>query len=153
MHRVCRLFLVCYEAPVDQGRYWQLFLAQGICTGIGNGLLFCPTLTVLSTYFTTKRSLAIGIGASGSATGGLIFPVIVQQLLNEIGFAWTVRVVGFVMLAMQIVAVAFLKQRLPPRKSGPMVEWAAFRELPYTLFATGTSVLHYREPELVIGLR
>ena len=41
------------------------------------------------------------------------------------------------MLVMQAVAVAFLKQRLPPRKSGPMVEWPAFRELPYTLFAIG----------------
>lgn len=41
------------------------------------------------------------------------------------------------MLVMQVVAVALLKQRLPPRKSGPMIEWPAFRELPYTLFATG----------------
>ena len=112
-------------------------MAQGICTGIGNRLLFCPSLTVLSTYFTTKRSLAIGIAAAGSATGGLVFPTIVQQLLEKIGFSWTVRVVGLVMLITQVVAIALVKQRLPPRKSGPMVEWPAFRELPYTLFAIG----------------
>ena len=130
------LYLV-YRIAVDRRRYWQLFLAQGICTGLGNGLLFCPALSVLSTYFSSKRSLAIGLAASGSATGGLIFPAIVQQLLPKIGFPWTVRVVGFVMLATQIVAVSFTKQRLPPRKSGPLVEWAAFKEPPYTLFSIG----------------
>lgn len=117
-------------------KYWQLFLAQGICTGLGNGLIFCPALSLLSTYFTTKRSLAIGIAASGSATGGVVFPVIVQQLLPKIGFAWTVRVVGFVMLAVQITTLTFTKPRLPPRKTGPMVEWGAFKEPSYALFAT-----------------
>ena len=118
-------------------KYWQLFLAQGICTGLGNGLVFCPSLSLLSTYFSKKRSLAIGIGASGSATGGLVFPVIVQQLLPKIGFPWTIRVIGFVMLALQAVTLAFSKPRLPPRKTGAVVEWKAFQELPYTLFSIG----------------
>lgn len=118
-------------------KYWQLFLAQGICTGLGEGLLFCPVLALVSTYFSKKRSLAIGIGASGSATGGLVFPVIVQQLLPKIGFPWTVRVIGFVMLAVQAVALAFTKPRLPPRKTGALVEWSAFKELPYALFSIG----------------
>lgn len=118
-------------------KYWQLFLAQGICTGLGNGLVFCPALSLLSTYFSKKRSLAIAISVSGSATGGLIFPVIVQQLLPKIGFPWTVRVLGFVMLALQAVALAFTKPRLPPRKTGSLVEWHAFKELPYTFFSIG----------------
>ena len=118
-------------------KYWQLFLAQGICTGLGNGLLFCPTVSMVSTYFGRNKSLAISITASGTATGGIVFPSIVQHLLPKIGFGWTVRVVGFVMLAVQVVALTFSKSRLPPRKSGPIVEWSAFRELPYCLFAIG----------------
>ena len=118
-------------------KYWQLFLAQGICTGLGNGLIFCPALSLLSTYFSTKRSLAIGIAAAGSATGGVVFPAIVQQLLPKIGFPWTVRVVGFVMLGVQVVTLTFTKPRLPPRKTGPIAEWGAFKELSYALFAVG----------------
>lgn len=117
--------------------YWQLFLSQGIATGLGNGLLFCPILAVLSTYFSTKRAVAIGIAASGTATGGLVFPSIVQHLMPRIGFAWTVRILGFIMLGLQSIALAFAKSRLPPRKTGSIVEWAAFRELPYTLFSIG----------------
>ena len=118
-------------------RYWQLFLAQGICTGVGNGLIFCPALSLLSTYFSSQRALAIGFAASGAATGGLVFPVIVQQLLPKIGFGWTVRVLGFVMLALQVLIFLFMKPRIPPRKTGPLVELSAFRELPYTLFSIG----------------
>ncbi|KAL8844590.1 MAG: hypothetical protein Q9176_001102 [Flavoplaca citrina] len=118
-------------------KYWQLFLAQGICTGVGNGLIFCPALSLLSTYFSSQRALAIGFAASGAATGGLVFPVIVQQLLPKIGFGWTVRVLGFVMLALQVLIFLFMKPRIPPRKTGPLVELSAFRELPYTLFSIG----------------
>ena len=117
--------------------YWQLFLAQGVCTGIGNGLLFCPCLALLSTYFSTRRAVAIGIAASGTATGGIVFPVIVQQLLPKIGFPWTVRILGFIMLALQATSFTFLRTRLPPRKTGSIVEWAAFTEMPYLLFSIG----------------
>ena len=93
---------------------------------------------MISTYFSKKKVFALGLVASGTATGGLVFPVIVQQLLPKIGYPWTVRVIGFVMLAIMIVTVSFTKPRLPPRKSGPLVEWAAFKELPYVLFSLGT---------------
>ena len=124
-------------------KYWQLFLAQGICTGIGNGLVFCPCLAVVSTYFSKRRSFAIGIGASGTATGGLVYPVIVQQLLPKIGFAWTVRIQAFVMLTVSLITLAFFKTRLPPRKSGPIVEWSAFKELSYDLFTIGMFLIFW----------
>lgn len=122
-------------------KYWQLLLAQGLCGGLGNGLVFCPALAVLSTYFTKKRSFAIAIAASGSSTGGLIYPVIVQQLLPKIGFPWTVRVLGFVMFALQAIYLTLMKTRLPPRKTGPLVEWSAFKEPSYALFSIGGLLL------------
>ncbi|KAF2495234.1 MFS general substrate transporter [Lophium mytilinum] len=118
-------------------KYWQLFLAQGVCTGIGNGLQFCPTMSLLSTYFSKNKSLAIGLAAAGSATGGLIYPAIATQLLDQIGFGWTMRVIGFVTIAQASVACAFLKPRLPPRKAGPLVEWAALKEPTYVLYCVG----------------
>jgi MFS family permease len=118
-------------------QYWQLFVAQGVCLGLGNGCLFCPTISLVSTYFFKKRSLAIGVVACGSATGGLVFPAMVQQLLPKVGFGWTLRALGFVQLACLVICIIFAKQRLPPRRAGPIVEWAAFKELPYTLFTAG----------------
>jgi len=119
-------------------QYWQLFLAQGICTGIGSGLLFCPTLALVATYFSKRRAMAFGIVASGTTTGGVAIPGIVEALLPRIGFGWTVRVLGFLMLAFQLIALAFVRTRLPPRKTGPLIEISAFGEFPYTFFAIGT---------------
>ncbi|KAJ5479867.1 hypothetical protein N7530_005376 [Penicillium desertorum] len=118
--------------------YWQLLLAQGICQGIGDGLLFCPIVALMSTYFTRKRTIAISISACGAATGGLVFPAIAQTLLHRIGFAWTIRVMGFVLLFNAVVVMACVRQRLPPRKLGPLIEFKAFIDLSYTFFAMGT---------------
>ncbi|KAJ6019433.1 Short-chain dehydrogenase/reductase SDR [Penicillium canescens] len=115
-------------------KYWQVFLAQGVCQGLGNGLIFCPTIASVSTYFTTKRTIAISTAASGAATGGIVFPVIAEKLLPRIGFPWTVRVMGFVVLVNAAIVLSTTRTRLPPHKTGRIVELAAFGELPYLLF-------------------
>jgi predicted MFS family arabinose efflux permease len=118
-------------------------LSQGVCCGIGFGLCFPSALTVMSTYFSTRRSLALGIGAAGSSVGGLIFPSVVRQLLPKIGFGWTVRVIGFLVLAMLVVCNLGLRTRLPPRRTGPLVELSAFKEAPYSLFTLGMVFLFF----------
>jgi MFS family permease len=115
--------------------YWQLFLAQGVCVGIADGILVCPCLAVVTTYFSKSRAMAMALVLTGSATGGITFPLVAQALLPRIGFPWTMRVIGFIALTTSAVASSFMKARLPPRKLGPIVDWRAFRELPYTLFS------------------
>jgi len=118
-------------------QYWQLLLAQGLTIGIGCGLLFCAAITTVATYFSTKRSFALSLTASGSVTGGLVYPAMARQLLPSIGFAWTMRAIGFVMLGTLAFVVVFMRSRLPPRRTGSLVEWSAFRELEYTFYAVG----------------
>jgi MFS family permease len=122
-------------------KYWQLFVTQGVLTGIGGGIFFCPSMGLLSTYFSKHRGIAVGISTTGNSTGGIIFPLIVRQLLPKVGFAWTVRVLGFVNLASLVVVVAFMKPRLRPRKAGPIIEWTAIRDVPYVLFVLGVCFL------------
>lgn len=113
--------------------YWQLMLTQGLLTGIGGGIYFTPCMSILATYFSKKRALAMGIASTGNSAGGLVYPVIVRQLLPKIGFAWTTRVLGFVNVAILATVLAFMRPRLPPRKSGAIIDWTAFREPLYTL--------------------
>ncbi|KAI1751070.1 riboflavin transporter MCH5 [Xylaria castorea] len=118
-------------------QYYQLILAQGFTLGIGSGFLFCAAITTVATYFSKKRSFAIGLSASGSVTGGLIYPAMARQLLPSIGFPWTIRAMGFVMVGTMIFVIAFMRSRVPPRRTGSLVDLSAFRELEYTFYAVG----------------
>jgi MFS family permease len=53
--------------------YWQIMLAQGFCIGIGAGFVFVPGVSILPTYFSTKKALATGIATSGSSLGKFSF--------------------------------------------------------------------------------
>lgn len=117
--------------------YWQIFLSNGLCCGLGGGLTFCPALSVCGTYFKKKQSLVLGICACASSLGGLVFGSILQQLLPKIGFAWSMRVVGFVMMAIMVPANIFLEPRKLVKNLGPMVDPAAFREPAYLFFIIG----------------
>ncbi|KAK3216304.1 hypothetical protein GRF29_8g2892651 [Pseudopithomyces chartarum] len=95
-------------------KLWHLFLSQAICVGISNGLQFCPAMALVSTYFVKRRAFAMGFTALGSCTGGVIMPVIVQQCLPRLGFPWTIRIIGFIMLVLNIISIMLYRTRLPP---------------------------------------
>lgn len=65
--------------------YWQIFLAQGLCIGIGQGLMWLPTVTLISTYFVRYRVFALTAAATGTSTGGIVFPAMIQYLTPKIG--------------------------------------------------------------------
>ncbi|RAH46159.1 monocarboxylate permease [Aspergillus brunneoviolaceus CBS 621.78] len=124
--------------------YWQIFLTQAVCMGLGNGLTFSPGLSIMASYFVERRAFAVGVAAAGAATGGLIYPVLVNQLLytQQIGFGWTIRAAGLLMLVTQMPGVVLFQPRLPPRRTGPLIEWGAFTERPF-LFFTASMFLNF----------
>ncbi|KAF4965492.1 hypothetical protein FSARC_6725 [Fusarium sarcochroum] len=114
--------------------YWHFFAAQGVVVGLGHSCVFCPVLAVLSTYFAKRRALAMGVAACGSALGGMIFPSLVRVLLLKVGFAWTLRITGFVQLVTLTIALILAKPRIKPRRSGPWIDFSAFKDIEYTLY-------------------
>lgn len=57
-------------------KWWQLFLSQGVLTGIGGGIFFCPSMGLIATYFSNRRALAVGITTTGNSVGMEAFPVL-----------------------------------------------------------------------------
>ncbi|RAK96110.1 major facilitator superfamily protein [Aspergillus ibericus CBS 121593] len=117
--------------------FWQILLAQSFCIGIGAGLLFVPSVAILSTYFTTKLPFAVGIAASGSSVGGVIYPIMLRNLQSEVGFGWSVRITGFIALFGLSISCISMKVRVLPATRRKMVDLAAFREVPYASFVFG----------------
>lgn len=117
--------------------YWEVVLAQGFCIGLGAGLMFTPSVTVLQSYFSTKIGLATGIAAAGSSLGGIIYPIVLYRLIDEIGFPWSVRVIGFICLATLIPPVLLLRQRVKPPRVRAMFVTTAFTDGGWLLFTFG----------------
>lgn len=117
--------------------YWQVMLSQGFCVGIGAGLIYVPSVAILSTYFSTKIGAAIGIAASGSSIGGVIYPIVLHKLMPKIGFGWATRVLAFLMLATMLVPNIFMRVRVLPPKSRSLSDLPAFRIPAYSLITAG----------------
>lgn len=49
--------------------YAEVFLSQGICMGLGAGLLYVPSMALVGLSFKRRRALAQGIVTSGIAVG------------------------------------------------------------------------------------
>ncbi|KAH8895450.1 MFS general substrate transporter [Thozetella sp. PMI_491] len=124
-------------------QYWHFFLAQGVCVGLGLGIMFMPPLAVASSYFSTRRTMALTCAATGSGIGSVAFPALIQYLIPRIGFGWAVRCSGFLALLCTMTALLLVRPRLRPRRAGPIVDWAAFKEAPYLLYCMAVFILYW----------
>lgn len=95
--------------------YYQFFLAQALLLGASMSFLFCPAIAAVSRYFHKNKGLAMGITVGGSSLGGVIWPIAINELLNKdgVGFGWTLRAVGFIMLP--LLGIAVLTVSMPPK--------------------------------------
>ncbi|KAI9712950.1 MAG: hypothetical protein M1828_001509 [Chrysothrix sp. TS-e1954] len=114
--------------------YGQFVLAQGVCAGLGYSCLFICSVGILPTYFSKKRSLAIGIAASGSI-GAIIYVIMFHKLQPRIGFSWTVRTIAFVMLGTLVIPLLTMRQRFKPPKGRQLLDLSAFKEAPFDWYA------------------
>ncbi|KAI0950722.1 hypothetical protein AcW1_007958 [Taiwanofungus camphoratus] len=118
-------------------KYYQVFLAQGVCVGLGCGCLFIPSVAIVATYFNKKRSFATGLAASGSSVGGIIYPAVFHQLQPKVGFGWATRVIGFIALGTLAICFVIMKRRVSPPARRQLLDLSAWKEGPYTLFTLG----------------
>lgn len=62
--------------------FWQVLLAQGILLGASMALATWPMIALVGQYFKRSWAAATGIVVAGSSLGGIIWPIIIDQLLN-----------------------------------------------------------------------
>lgn len=90
---------------------WQFAIAQGVIFGIGSSLSVFVSYTVPQQWFKRRRAAAIGIVASGSSVGGLLWPLALHSLKLKVGFPWANRIIGFVYIPLMAFAVVAIKSR------------------------------------------
>ena len=98
--------------------FYQIILTYSVLGGLGGALLNCPAYGAIAHFFNERRGLATGIATTSGGVGGIVFPILLRELFPTLGFAWSCRVLGFIMVGLAIPANLFIRTRLPPPK-GP----------------------------------
>lgn len=99
---------------------WQLFLSQGLGFGFGMGCLYIPATAVCPQWFSSRRSLAMGIACSGAGLGGLVYSLAAGAAITSLGLEWTYRVLALCCLGVNLASSVLLKDRnkfVKPKKS------------------------------------
>ena len=117
--------------------FWQTMLAQGLTVGVGCGCLFVISVAIIPTYFAKRKAFAMGIAATGSALGGIVYTIMFRQLQPTIGFGWATRITAFIVLATLSVPIVGMKLRVRPSSRRRLFDASAWKEAPYTLFNIG----------------
>ncbi|KAJ7114559.1 major facilitator superfamily domain-containing protein [Mycena crocata] len=123
---------------VKPHQYYQVLLSQGVGMGIGLMLVFGPSMAMVSEHFNTRRGLAMGIVASASPLGAIVFTIVLNHLFHSsIGFTWGIRAMGFMSLGCFVIGNALIctprqtKQTTTPTSSTAPA--APIWDLPYIL--------------------
>ncbi|KAJ4177350.1 hypothetical protein NW755_013901 [Fusarium falciforme] len=126
-------------------QYYQVLLAQGVCSAIGVACIFQPAMNVIGGWFDKKRGAAFGILSTGSSLGGVVFPIMVNRLIRRAGFGWAMRAGGFLVLFMLTIANVTIRAYRPPhpqKVTGAMVR-KPFTEAEFVLLSAGLFCFTY----------
>lgn len=109
-------------------KIWQLFITHGFFFGISISFCFMPTLSLVSKLFqqSRRRSIANGIGSSGSGLGNLIFPLIAHSMLSKFTWRnamrlWLIFPFSFAIFLLFIPSLPITDQLQPQDKSSSSI--------------------------------
>ncbi|KAL5117365.1 hypothetical protein ACEQ8H_004681 [Pleosporales sp. CAS-2024a] len=121
--------------------YWTMLLAQGVCMGIGSGLLAIIPVVVLAMFFEKKRMVATGLASTGASIAGVAYTLSMRSLFTSLGFAWATRIFALMMLVTNVMALAVMRLQLQNGSKGSSFCFHHFTDLPYTVFVGAFALL------------
>ena len=115
--------------------YWHFMVVYSVMGGIGCSLVFTPAMASCGHFFFRRRGRATGLVSTGGSLGGIVFPLMLQKLLPQIGFAWATRAVALICLVMLSIGCLLVHSRLPKKKATKENILPDFRIFAEPLFA------------------
>ncbi|PIA18515.1 MFS general substrate transporter, partial [Coemansia reversa NRRL 1564] len=123
----------CDSAP------WKLILTQGIVFAFGAALVFVPSTSIPSQWFTKRRALAIGIVVAGSGIGGLWLTPATRAMIDQLGTGWALRITGIIVFVVNSIASLFMRGRIKVKSREKIVDMSIFRDIRFILICVGAT--------------
>ncbi|KAJ7875800.1 major facilitator superfamily domain-containing protein, partial [Mycena leptocephala] len=123
--------------------FTDFLLCQGLATGLGCALVIPPTIAVVCHWWKRRRAFALGVMRCGSALSGTIIPIVVRRLLEVVGFAWTLRIIGFIIRVTHTCRNCSVSRAVyPPIKpAGRIINWSVFRNSTFFVYCAAQFVV------------
>ncbi|KAL2683407.1 hypothetical protein Neosp_007877 [[Neocosmospora] mangrovei] len=92
-------------------RSWHLFLTQGVGYGLGIGMLYTGSVGIISQWFRRHTGLANALGAAGTGVGGIAYSLGTNRMLEDLGYATTMRILAALIFVFNGIGVLLLRSR------------------------------------------
>ncbi|KAI8230750.1 MFS monocarboxylate [Colletotrichum sp. SAR 10_99] len=132
--------------------YWHFILCLGVLGGISSALTSTVAMAVIGKLFSRRRGLAMGLALSGSSFGGVTLSMMFRSLLPKLGWQWTMRATGFLVLGIMVLGViCFLpfptltasSSSAPLGGKGATLNFSAFKSPPFDFMTMGLFLLEF----------
>ncbi|KAH7055781.1 major facilitator superfamily domain-containing protein [Macrophomina phaseolina] len=143
------LSLVNGNGEWKDGNVALIEVTHGIVAGLGMACFFVSSSQIAATWFQRRKSLAIGIVASGASISGLVYPIMLRFLTTSIGFNNAVRCVAGLAGATALFSFFFARPNPKHMYRKPeswkdhrvWVDFEAFRYKPFNWFTASIAFL------------
>ena len=134
--------------------YAQLMLSH-LALGLSGALLYSPATAVTGHWFMRRRSTAVGVVICGSGLAGVIYPIMLKRLIDELSMSFhfyhrtfltaDFRDAMLIIMAMSACLMIFacftMKARLPPRSPPPWKDLLGpWHEIRYVCLVLGSGL-------------
>ncbi|KAH6878099.1 major facilitator superfamily domain-containing protein [Alternaria rosae] len=127
---------------IHPGQLWLVLMTQGLLMGFTIAFGVQPAVTVVGQHFTERRALAMGLVSTGSALGGIGFPLMFDQLLPRLGFPNSLRLAAVKIAVCYFVAlrISTSKPSGKPNRKGlnSLIDFKGFIDTRYAVLCIGT---------------
>lgn len=127
------MYVIAIFALAECTKYWHFMICLGVVGGISAALITTAGLAAVSHWFDKRRGRATGVAMMGNSIGGTIIPLILRATFPRYGWAWSMRILGFAILAFLIIGNIFVRGRLTPTR--PSVAEKKASKMSFHLFA------------------
>lgn len=109
-------------------------LGFAILGGVSGSLIWTSTIAVIGHWFSARRGIATGLATTAGGFGGIIFPLLIERLMPQLGYIWTVCVLASIAAFSSFVGILLMSTRIPTSAtSSRMFDMAGFTDPTFSL--------------------
>lgn len=142
----CVLMLLGFLWASFATHLWELYLTQGILTGISMALVSVPPATCVPPWFNKKRAVSMGISLLGTGVGGVVYGPICRKMIAVSGDTrWCYRMLAISCTLLSVIGGFLVKERIPHTPIG-FKNWNAVK----TEFNRSFDMTIWRRPVIIL---